>query len=227
LRKGSEITQLCKRLGYQFSKPALLKEALTHRSAGMPNNERLEFLGDSVLNFVIADLLCTKFHDSAEGELSRLRASLVKGDALAELALGLSLGDVVILGVGELRSGGHRRASILADTLEAILGAIYLDTGFEAVKNVIHKLYENKIQDPTLQTNILDYKSFLQEQLQAKKMPLPLYKLVHVTGETHDQYFYVTCEVSTTQHVGKGEGPTRRKAEQAAAQEMIAHLNLR
>jgi ribonuclease III len=227
LRKGSEITQLCKRLDYRFQKEALLKEALTHRSVGTPNNERLEFLGDSVLNFAIADLLLSRFPDRAEGQLSRLRAALVRGECLAEIAKDLSLGEVVILGPGELRSGGHRRASILADTLEAIIGAIYLDSGFEIVKKVIHRLYEHRIQDPDLDASMIDHKSFLQEKLQAKKMSLPRYELIKVTGEIHDQFFYVTCSVANTTHIGKGEGVTRRKAEQAAAEDMIAYLKLK
>jgi ribonuclease-3 len=226
-RKKSGITQLCKRLGYQFKQDLFLKEALTHRSAGVPNNERLEFLGDSVLNFAMSDMLLERFPKSAEGALSRLRAALVKGDSLAELAIELSLGDVVILGPGELRSGGHRRASILADTLEAILGAIYLDAGFEVTKEVIGRLFEEKISQPELEANTLDSKTFLQESLQAQKKPLPLYELTEVTGETHDQVFFVSCSVLGLSFVGKGRGSTRRRAEQAAALDLLNQLNLR
>lgn len=225
--KKQDLVQFCERICYDFKQLDLLKQALTHRSAGIQNNERLEFLGDAVLNTSITDLLFSSFKDYDEGKLSRLRASLVKGECLTQIAIELNLSDLLILGQGETRAGGNKRASILADTLEAIFGAIYLESGFETVKKVISNLYSTKLKDPNLIDKSVDYKSFLQEQLQAKKWPLPHYDLTKVTGDLHNQYFYISCSVSITKFIAKGEGSTRRKAEQAAAKEMIEFLQLR
>ncbi|OGV26071.1 MAG: ribonuclease III [Legionellales bacterium RIFCSPHIGHO2_12_FULL_37_14] len=227
MSKKQDLVQFCRKICYDFSQLDLLKQALTHRSAGFPNNERLEFLGDAALNFSMAEILFSHFKDHNEGKLSRLRANLVKGDCLAEIALELNLGDILILGTGEARSGGHRRASILADTLEAVLGAIYLEAGFTTVKDVIAKLYAKKLQDPNLSTKLVDYKSFLQEQLQAKKLPLPHYELTKVTGDLHNQCFFINCTVKITEFIAEAHGKTRRKAEQEAAKVMIAYLDLR
>lgn len=225
--RKQDLVQFCKKICYDFKQTDLLKQALTHRSFGSLNNERLEFLGDAVLNIAVTDLLFSFFKDYDEGKLSRLRAALVKGECLTEIALELNLCDLLILGQGEARTGGNKRASILADTLEAIFGAIYLESGLEAVKKVISKLYQKKLQDPNLINQLVDYKSFLQEQLQAKKWPLPHYDLTTVTGDLHNQYFYISCSVSVTKFVAKGEGSTRRKAEQVAAKAMIDFLELR
>lgn len=215
------LLRLHKRLGYEFKKPAYLTQALTHCSAGVCNNERLEFLGDSILSFVIANTLFEKFPQESEGQLSRLRAYLVKGDMLAEIALELGLGDHLHLGQGELKSGGFRRASILADALEAIFAAVFLDGGFPACQQVILHLYRTRLIDLSLDDNLKDAKTQLQEYLQAEKKPLPKYTLVDVIGEEHDQVFHVLCEVASLRLSTQGHGETRRKAEQLAANELL------
>lgn len=227
MKLSIELKQLGERLGYQFKDITLLKAALSHRSVGTPNNERLEFLGDAVLGMVIAHGLFQRFPEVHEGQLSRMRSTLVKGERLAQIAQDLKLGEVIVLGPGELRSGGHRRASILADALEALLGAIYLEAGFEKAQEVIEKLYHQKFNDSLIQQEIVDHKSFLQEFCQSKKIALPHYQVLKVTGEIHDQHFLVSCDVAVSSESTKGEGPTRRKAEQAAAAAMIESLKLR
>lgn len=219
--KVSNTASLCRRLGYTFHQPALLDAALTHRSAGIPNNERLEFLGDSVLNLVIADALLKRFPEKWEGELSPLRSMLVKGESLAAIAFELDLGTYMILGPGELRSGGHRRASILADALEAIMGAVFLDGGFKAATSVILSLYGDKLDHAAMQGSGVDCKTRLQERLQSEKKPLPTYTLTHVSGEDHEQMFHVKCEVIGMKLTGEGKGMNRRKAEQAAADDFL------
>lgn len=220
-----KITQLYKKLDYHFQQTSYIEQALTHRSAGVSNNERLEFLGDSILNFVISHALFAKFTHCSEGELSRLRAHLVKGSTLAEIALELGIGQALILGQGELKSGGFRRSSILADALEAIFGAIYLDAGLNECERVILNLYEKRLSDPKLQENLKDSKTMLQEFLQSKQIPLPIYKLVKITGEEHEQTFHVTCSIENLKILSRGKAETRRKAEQCAANEILNKLN--
>jgi len=204
-------------LGHGFKTPALLAQALTHRSHSAQHNERLEFLGDSVLNFVVASLLFQRFPHLDEGKLTRLRASLVKQATLAEIAASLALPTHLRLGEGELKSGGFRRPSILADALEAILGAVYLDAGFEAVARVIAGLYDSRLENLDPQTQGKDAKTGLQECLQARKLDLPTYQVVATHGAAHDQTFEVACLIPALDvHVTAG-GSSRRAAEQAAA----------
>lgn len=207
-----------RKLGYEFSNAALLQQALTHRSHGVPHNERLEFLGDGLLNFVIARLLFQQFSAAHEGDLSRLRAGLVNQHALSELASSLSLGEHLRLGEGELKSGGFRRPSILADAFEALIGAICLDGGFAAAEKVLSDLYRPLLAsiDPQASGN-KDPKTRLQEYLQGKKMALPQYAIVSVAGEAHEQLFRVECVIAELSVRSYGEGPTRRAAEQEAA----------
>ena len=207
-------------LGYRFSNAALLQQALTHRSHGVPHNERLEFLGDALLNFVIARLLFQQFTALPEGDLSRLRAGLVNQHALSELAVSLSLGDHLRLGEGELKSGGFRRPSILADAFEALIGAIFLDGGFTAAEKVLAELYRPLLAaiDPGSPGN-KDPKTRLQEYLQGRKLALPQYSIVSVSGEAHEQVFRVECAIAELSIRSRGEGPTRRAAEQQAAQD--------
>jgi ribonuclease-3 len=205
------------RLDYRFQAPALLHQALTHRSYGVPHNERLEFLGDGVLNCVIAALLYRHFPNLPEGNLSRLRASLVNQDTLSRLAHELDLGDLLRLGEGELKSGGFRRPSILADAFEAILGAVYLDGGFNAAAAVIERLYQPLIQELDPKAQGKDPKTLLQEYLQGRRLALPQYNVVQVTGEAHEQHFCVECLIPQLDIRSQGEGPSRRAAEQSAA----------
>ncbi len=217
--------RLARKLGYAFNNKLLLQQALTHRSAHAEHNERLEFLGDSVLSYVISTDLYHRFPKSSEGELSRLRAHLVKGEMLAEIALEIDLSDYLILGQGELKSGGHRRASILADTLEAIFAAVFLDGGIEASQHVILNLFKSRLNQPNLNHNLKDAKTRLQEYLQAQKYPLPNYVLIDVKGEEHNQKFKVSCEVPQLGFTASGEGSSRRKAEQKAALKILEQLN--
>ena len=218
-------SRLCERLGLRFASDSLLEEALTHRSAGGPNNERLEFLGDGVLNFVIAHELFARFPDASEGDLSRLRAALVKKETLAALAAGLELGDFLRLGSGELKSGGFRRASILADALEAVFGAAYLDGGFGAAREVILRVYARELDNLPDSTALKDPKTRLQELLQARKLPLPEYRVVAVTGEAHAQTFTVACSVAGLSAALEGRGQSRRSAEQEAARQALESLD--
>jgi ribonuclease III len=211
-------------LGYRFSRPELLYQALTHRSHGSPHNERLEFLGDSVLNCVMATLLFERFPVLREGELSRQRANLVRQDTLAELAQDLNLGDDLRLGEGELKSGGSRRPSILADGLEAIIGAIYLDTGFGAARAAIERLYDPLLVRIDPNTSGKDAKTELQELLQARKLPLPQYELMATRGEAHAQEFEVVCVIPALSIRAAGSGSSRRNAEQAAARSAIGQI---
>ena len=207
-----------RRLGYRFSNAALLQQALTHRSHGVPHNERLEFLGDGLLNFVIARVLFQRFTALAEGDLSRLRAGLVNQQALSELAASLSLGEHLRLGEGELKSGGFRRPSILADAFEALIGAIFLDGGFAAAEEVLTELYRPLLAaiDPEASGN-KDPKTRLQEYLQGRRLALPQYSIVSVDGEAHEQHFRVECAIPELSLRSLGEGSSRRAAEQEAA----------
>lgn len=211
------LAGLCRRLGYQFTQATLLEDALTHRSAGSRNNERLEFLGDSILNFTIAAELYQRFNQADEGELSRLRASLVNAQALATLSRGLDIGECLTLGSGELKSGGFRRESILADALEAVFGAVYLDGGFEACRNLILRLYHDTLTGLPAVADLKDPKTQLQEFLQSRKRPLPSYQVIDVRGEAHAQTFIVECQAEGLPTPARGQGSSRRKAEQEAA----------
>ncbi len=205
------------RLGYQFQSEELLIQALTHRSHGREHNERLEFLGDSVLNCAVAAMLYARYVDSSEGELSRLRANLVKQQPLFEISQMLSLPDALILGEGERRSGGTSRPSILADAVEAILGAIYLEAGFEQAARVIVKLYEPLLASINPAELGKDAKTRLQEFLQGRRLPLPVYQVVGTHGQAHHQRFDVECVLEKPRQVFRGSGDSRRKAEQEAA----------
>lgn len=216
--------RLEKALGYRFSRPDLLRQALTHRSHSSPHNERLEFLGDSVLNCVIATLLYQRFAALREGELSRLRASLVRQEALAEIAAGFGLGDDLRLGEGELKSGGFRRPSILADALEAVFGAIYLDGGFGAAQEAIERLYRQRVEQIDPRAEGKDAKTALQEWLQGRRLPVPHYTLLATHGEAHAQQFEVVCSIPAVDLEVTGRGGSRRAAEQEAARTALDKL---
>lgn len=213
-----QISDIEKKIGHQFKNRNLLNQALTHRSYGLPHNERLEFLGDSVLNCVIARLLYQRFPELPEGDLSRVRANLVNQQSLFDVATALDLGEHVMLGQGEIRSGGSKRPSILADALEALLGAVFLDAGFEPAADVVASLFDPVINrlDPTLVDK--DPKTRLQELLQGKRFSLPVYTVIDVSGEAHDQLFRVECLIEEMSIRTFGEGSSRRAAEQDAAQ---------
>jgi ribonuclease-3 len=212
-------------LGYEPRNLDLFRAALTHRSAAGPNNERLEFLGDAVLNLAIAHRLYAAFPGAAEGELSRLRARLVSREPLAEIALGLGAGAMLQLGSGELKSGGFRRQSILADALEALCGAIFLDGGLGAVEPVIARLFESRIAALPEPEALKDAKTRLQEYLQSRSLTLPRYSVVGVEGEDHAQTFRVSCEVPGLALKVEGGGSSRRRAEQQAAGRMLAEID--
>lgn len=213
--------QLCRKLGHRFDDSALLDQALTHRSAANLNNERLEFLGDSVLGFIVSEQLWRTFPDANEGQLSRLRARLVKRDTLASIARELDLGSYLKLGAGELRSGGHSRDSILADSLEALIAAVYLDSGIQQARDMVLNLYRKRIEELSPETQGKDPKTRLQEYLQARQKSLPSYTIVNVSGEQHDQSFDVECRLDDLDLVTRGSGGSRRKAEQVAASCML------
>jgi ribonuclease-3 len=215
---------LCQKLGYIFSRPELLRQALTHRSHSLPHNERLEFLGDSVLNCAVAALIFRHFPSLTEGSLSRVRANLVNQQSLAELAQTLELGKLIRFGEGELKSGGNRRPSILADALEAVLGAIYLDGGFAQAEKVVTALFAPSLQDWDAQTEGKDPKTLLQEYLQSRRLALPLYSVTATSGEAHQQQFKVECMIPKPDIRTVGEGPSRRSAEQEAAKRAYEQL---
>lgn len=211
-------TALCKQLGYQFAQPALLQRALTHRSYSAAHNERLEFLGDSVLNCSIAKYLFDTYPELPEGDLSRLRSNLVNQQTLVTLAEKLNLGEQLLLGEGERKSAGHRRPSILADSLEALFGAVLLDADFEAAEKVVLGLYVPYIAQIDLQALGKDAKTLLQEYLQGRKLALPQYNVAEIKGEAHAQTFVVSCEIAQLGLSTRGEGASRRIAEQIAAE---------
>ena len=215
---------LSKALDYRFKDAALLQQALTHRSAQGPNNERLEFLGDAVLDFVISEALFKARPDLPEGDLSKLRSSLVKDTSLAALASDLGLGMHLILGGGEQKSGGHRRESILADALEAIFAAVLLDSGIDAAKDMIEHVYADRLANLPDVDELRDPKTRLQEWLQARKMELPVYDLVSVSGREHKRRFEVSCVIEEAEITTTGTSTTRRKAEQMAAARMLAEI---
>jgi len=212
------------RLQHPFADPKLLGLALTHRSFGTSHNERLEFLGDSVLNLAVSKMIYTALHDLPEGDLSRVRANLVKQDTLHRLAVDLGLAGMVRLGEGEMRSGGQQRPSILADALEAIIGAVFLDAGFDAAQALVFRLFDNVDMSPTMIAAAKDPKTELQEWLQARRWQLPMYRVVGTTGAAHQQTFDVECEVPELKQSQRGIGSSRRSGEQAAALAMLQWL---
>ncbi len=213
-----DLAKLSQSLGYQFRDESLLQTALTHSSFGQGHNERLEFLGDSILGWVIADALFKRFPHAREGQLSRLRAGLVKGVTLAKVARELQLGHYLRLGQGEMKSGGFRRDSILADAFEAIIGAIFLDSGIATCQQIILVLFAGRLDAQTLDDTLKDPKTRLQEFLQSRKQPLPDYRILSTSGKDHEQVFRVACEVESIAEPFEAEGTSRRYAEQAAAQ---------
>lgn len=218
------LNRLSRRIGYRFNDSSLLEAALTHRSMGNRNNERLEFLGDGVLNCVIGEAVFRAREDSPEGDLSRLRASLVREASLVEIARTLDLGEYVRLGSGELKSGGFRRPSILADALEAIIGAVYLDGGFGAAREVVLALYAQRLQALPDAATLKDPKTRLQEYLQGRHMMLPAYTVLEVSGEPHRQCFRVECRIDEAGVETCGEASSRRRAEQEAAAQALDEL---
>lgn len=220
---NTDLEQLCRKLGYHFHDISLLKRALTHRSAGKNNNERLEFLGDSVLGFVITEALYDKYALDDEGKLSRYRSLLVKGETLAQIARQFSIGDYLYLGGGELKSGGFRRASILADAVEAIIGAIVLDSNIDQAKGCILDWYDERISNVD-QAILKDPKTRLQEYLQSKKHALPIYEITSIEGKEHNQLFHVQCQIKELGIIVNAKGSSRRSAEQQAAEHVLEQL---
>ena len=219
--------KLCTLTGYQFKQTNLLEQALTHRSYSRQlNNERLEFLGDSILNLIISNHIYERFSAADEGDLSRIRASLVKEETLAQVARQIDLGDYIHLGGGELKSGGFRRASILSDALEALIGAIYLDSDYAQTEAAVLHLYREQLQNIDAGANLRDPKTRLQEYLQANKKSLPIYQVDQITGKSHDQVFTVSCKLTDLDMQSNGKGSSRKKAEQQAAQKILDKLGI-
>lgn len=218
--------QLAKALGYQFLDLELLERALSHRSIGSANNERLEFLGDSILSFIVAEALYIKFPAVSEGVLSRLRASLVRGETLAEIGREFDLGEYLLLGEGELKSGGFRRASILADTVEAILGAIYLEAGMDECKQAILRWFASRLEKVSPEVTVKDAKTRLQEFMQERKKPLPCYEVVRLLGESHSPEFEVSCSIGRGFSCTTAIASNKRNAEKLAAQKMLGQLGV-
>lgn len=221
--KEQELKRLEKRIGYQFSDFSLLKQALTHRSALGLHNERLEFLGDSILSFVISTDLYKRFPKVDEGDLSRMRATLVCGKMLSEVGREFVLSDCLILGPGELKSGGFRRDSIIADGVEAIIGAVFLDSDIDTTNNLVLGWFNSRLNNIQPGISQKDPKTRLQEHLQSRKQALPLYEVLNVKGEAHNQQFTMNCQIEGMDPV-QGKGTSRRKAEQVAAQVMLTAL---
>lgn len=218
------LTALQDRLAYSFSDGRLLVRALTHKSFGSDQNERLEFLGDSVLNLAVSDLLYQQFDRNDEGDLTRVRAHLVRQDTLHKLALGLQLPEVLRMSDGEAKGGGAQRPSILADALEAVIGAVYLDGGFTAARALVFRLFEPLVVQTTSEVWQKDAKTALQEWLQGRKLPLPTYRIEATRGKAHEQVFVVVCELASQGWSVSGEGASRRAAEQLAAQQALQRL---
>lgn len=216
---------LLRRLGLAFRNPDLLTQALTHRSCGARNNERLEFLGDAVVNLVMADALYLRFPELSEGELTRLRVRLVRAETLADVAREIGLGEVLRLGPGELKSGGFDRDSILADGFEAVVGALYQDGGYDEVRRVLMELFASRLAGIDAHAQAKDAKTLLQEFLQGRGLELPQYELLSITGQDHEQHFKVACRVSGLRAATHGEGSTRRYAEQEAARLALRRLS--
>ncbi len=220
----ADLKRLQRRLEYEFRDESLLVQALTHRSAGSRNNERLEFLGDAILGFEIAENLFQRHPNASEGELSRARAQLVKRETLASVARSLDLGDYLILGTGELRSGGQTRDSILSDAVEALIAAVYMDSGIEPARALIRRMLREQIANCSPQEQPKDAKTRLQELLQARGKALPAYKVLSVEGSAHEQHFIVQCAVDSLDITETGEGTSRRKAEQEAARKVLMNI---
>ncbi|HEX5371431.1 MAG TPA: ribonuclease III [Aquabacterium sp.] len=218
------MTALQDRLAYPFTDGRLLVRALTHKSFGSDQNERLEFLGDSVLNLAVSDLLYQQFDRNDEGDLTRVRAHLVRQDTLHKLALGLQLPEVLRMSDGEAKGGGAQRPSILADALEAVIGAVYLDGGFTAARALVFRLFEPLVAQTTSEVWQKDAKTALQEWLQGRKLPLPTYRIEATRGKAHEQVFVVVCELASQGWSVSGEGASRRAAEQLAAQQALQRL---
>jgi len=213
--------------GYQFRQQDLLQQALTHRSfSRSSNNERLEFLGDSVLNLIISNHIYQRFADADEGDLSRIRASLVKESTLAQVAREINLGDYLNLGGGELKSGGFRRASILSDALEAVIGAIYLDSDYQQTEKAVLHLFQGQLDSINSAASLKDPKTRLQEYLQARQQDLPAYEVEKTTGKSHSQLFTISCRIDNPDLQTNGTGTSRKKAEQQAAQKLLDKLGL-
>lgn len=224
-RVNDPVQDLESALGHTFSNKEYMYTALSHRSTGAQNNERLEFLGDSLLGFIIADFLYQIHTDATEGELTRLRASLVKGETLAKLARKLHIGEFIRLGASELKSGGWRRNSILANTLEALIGAVYLDAGMPACQDLVKRLYSELLESSTPATLVKDPKTRLQEYLQAHQKNLPLYDVIKEYGEPHKKTFVVKCVIDDLSIAVEADGRSKRIAEQAAAQKVLEMLD--
>jgi ribonuclease III len=221
---SSNLPALQKRLAHEFANPKLLVQALTHRSFSSDHNERIEFLGDSVLNLAVAGLLYEQLGELPEGDLSRARANLVKQETLHQVAVALGLPDLLRLGEGEAKSGGQKRPSILADALEAVIGAVYLDAGFEVASTLVRRLFKDVEINPQMQAIGKDPKTELQEWLQGHKMSLPIYRIVGTEGAAHKQTFDVECEIIEYRRAERGTGNSRRAGEQAAASAMLAFI---
>ena len=224
MNKRLKRQDLYHRIGYEFENTRLADLALTHRSFGSQNNERLEFLGDSILNFTIAEALYRQFPEAKEGQLSRLRAQLVKGATLTEIARELNLGEDLNLGEGELKSGGHRRSSILADAVEALIGAIFIESGIVVCQERVLAWYESRLQEHSLESTEKDPKTQLQEFLQARQAPLPDYRVVDVDGEAHAQTFTIECHVSLLNRPTSAKAKNRRDAEKLSATQALEQL---
>lgn len=225
--RTDNLDRLQRKIDYQFQDTGLLKQALTHRSAGHKHNERLEFLGDAILNLTIAEALFHQFPKCNEGELSRMRATLVREPTLAILARDFQLGDYLSLGQGELKSGGFRRESILADCVEALIGAISLDSSLANVTEIVTRWYQPLLKDIQPGDNQKDAKTRLQEYLQGNRLPVPTYNIVNIQGEAHNQLFTVECSIQNNDRTFIGKGSSRRKAEQAAAEQILQELKIK
>lgn len=221
---ANNIGQLQKRLGYQFIDPDLLTLALSHRSVAAENNERLEFLGDSILGLVVTDFLYREFPQAREGDLSRMRSHIVRGESLAEVAKQLALGPDLLLGSGEMKSGGHRRDSILGDTVEALIGAVYLDRGIEAAREIVTAWFKSFFDSALQAQPVKDAKTALQEWLQHRNKPLPDYQLVSTGGEAHSRLFTVSCKIAAVEAAMTATASSRRRAEQMVAEQLLEEV---
>ena len=221
---ANNIGQLQQRLGYQFIDPDLLTLALSHRSVAAENNERLEFLGDSILGLVVTDFLYREFPQAREGDLSRMRSHIVRGESLAEVAKQLALGPDLLLGSGEMKSGGHRRDSILGDTVEALIGAVYLDRGIEAAREIVTAWFKSFFDSPLQAQPVKDAKTALQEWLQHRNKPLPDYQLVSTGGEAHSRLFTVSCKIAAVEAAMTATASSRRRAEQMVAEQLLEEV---
>jgi len=221
---ANDIGQLQQRLGYQFIDPDLLTLALSHRSVAAENNERLEFLGDSILGLVVTDFLYREFPQAREGDLSRMRSHIVRGESLAEVAKQLALGPDLLLGSGEMKSGGHRRDSILGDTVEALIGAVYLDRGIEAAREIVTAWFKSFFDSALKAQPVKDAKTALQEWLQHRNKPLPDYQLVSTGGEAHSRLFTVSCKIAAVEAAMTATASSRRRAEQMVAEQLLEEV---